>query len=123
MKLFEYGFPVTDLQMLKSMNTEDVRAAGLDVEDIEKGLVMDMEKAAKSAGLVQKEITVRGKNGNFYQKKAWVHKNESATGSGKKINPKAASAEQSKKAKAAAEKHKANKAAKEKEKKKKKKED
>lgn len=67
-----FGLPLSDLQLLKSMNPEQLKAAGIDLEEIEKAISenMDMMKGGRE-GLVQKEVQVQGKHG-VYTKKVWV---------------------------------------------------
>jgi hypothetical protein len=63
MDLFKFGLPVSDLQLLKSMDKETLKAAGIDVEEFEKSIYADLNKAANKAGLtaVQKQVTRNGK--------------------------------------------------------------
>lgn len=57
----DFGLPIQDLMLLKSMNTEQLKAAGIDIEQLEKAIDMDLEKAAKRDGLVPvKKVVTRG---------------------------------------------------------------
>jgi len=66
--LFRFDkYNLTDLLILKSMNPDDVKKAGVDLNLLENNLI----KSLKKEGLVQKEVVVHRK-GKTYMRKQWV---------------------------------------------------
>lgn len=76
MKLFEYeDFSVSDYELVKSLNGEVVESAGVDIHELDE----ELSKAMKREGLVQKEVTVRRKDGSTYSRMQWVRSGKGST--------------------------------------------
>lgn len=63
MKLFEYGRSRSELDLLKSIDIETLKASGVDMDDIEKAMGRD--------GMTQKEVQVT-KDGKTFTRMQWV---------------------------------------------------
>jgi hypothetical protein len=78
MRLFEYERSRTELEMFKSMDIDTLKAAGVDVDEIEKAMARE--------GLTQKEVQVT-KDGKTFTRRQWVRTGNDNVGSGDAERP------------------------------------